>query len=430
MNELAIALNKTLSSTVVLDCLSDYGKRIYVPKGIIVQGAEAKKKADKRFNATVGIATSEPGQAMYLDSTRKSFSDSLDISEIYPYAPMGGVAALRDAWKSEMIKKNPDLASKRFSNPIVTSGLTTAITLASSLFLNPGDALVMPEMYWENYNLIFTERFEAKLVTFPNFNDKGGFNTKAMKKALDSIKEQKITILLNFPNNPTGYSPTRAEANAIVRILTDKAEEGHKVIVITDDAYFGLFYENSIFKQSLFAKLCDAHQNLLAIKTDGATKEELAWGFRTAFITYGSKGLTEVQLGALEQKTLGLVRSSLSSCSTPSQNIILKAMSDKHHDKEKKAALMILKDRYLTLKAELLKHSDSSDLSPLPFNSGYFMSFWTRCNAEDLRQKLLDELATGVICLDEHHIRLAYSSVRQEDLGVLIDNLYKAASLL
>ena len=48
---------------------------------------------------------------------------------------------------------------------------------------------------------------------------------------------------------------------------------------------FGLVYENGIFKESLFSKLADLHENVLAVKVDGATKEDYAWGFRVGFIT-------------------------------------------------------------------------------------------------------------------------------------------------
>ena len=49
--------------------------------------------------------------------------------------------------------------------------------------------------------------------------------------------------------------------------------------------------------------LAQAHQNILAIKIDGATKEEFVWGLRVGFITYGVKGGTKALYDALEQKT-------------------------------------------------------------------------------------------------------------------------------
>ncbi|HQJ05180.1 MAG TPA: hypothetical protein PLI57_02235, partial [Spirochaetota bacterium] len=60
MKETAIEMNKILKekSDIFYFMLSDFGKNIYMPKGIIVQSAEAKEKATK-YNATIGIAESK-----------------------------------------------------------------------------------------------------------------------------------------------------------------------------------------------------------------------------------------------------------------------------------------------------------------------------------------------------------------------------------
>jgi len=56
LNELAVELNDVLSSTAAEAFLSEAGKRMYFPKGIVAQSDEAKQKA-KLYNATVGLAT-------------------------------------------------------------------------------------------------------------------------------------------------------------------------------------------------------------------------------------------------------------------------------------------------------------------------------------------------------------------------------------
>ena len=55
MNELAVELNDVLNKCTIGECLSDYGKRMYFPKGIVAQSAAAKAKATNH-NATVGQA--------------------------------------------------------------------------------------------------------------------------------------------------------------------------------------------------------------------------------------------------------------------------------------------------------------------------------------------------------------------------------------
>ena len=426
MHELAVKLNETLKGTCAYDLLSDYGLRMYVPKGIIVQSAEAKQKATK-YNATIGVAL-ENGTAMYIPAMRAQFADTMKVGEIFPYAPMGGVPALRKIWKEDMYAKNPLLAGKSISLPVVTSGLTNSLSLVCSLFVENGGDVVLPDMYWENYNLILDEQRQANKILFPLFKG-DGFNTEGLDQALESADDC-VTVILNFPNNPTGYTPTEAESDQIVAVLKKHADAGKRITLITDDAYFGLFFDDEPCKQSLFAKVCDLSENILAVKCDAATKEEMVWGFRVAFVTYGSKGFTEEQYDALMQKTMGALRGSLSSCSLPAQNILLKAMADPNHAADKALGVKKIGERYFALRKALEKHAEEKYLTALPFNSGYFMLFWCACDAEDLRTTLMNEYQTGVIRCDDHHIRLAFSSVDVQNIEALIDTVYTAASKL
>ena len=426
MHELAVKLNETLKGTCAYDLLSDYGLRMYVPKGIIVQSAEAKQKAT-RYNATIGVAL-ENGTAMYIPAMKAQFAPTMKAGEIFPYAPMGGLPTLRKIWKEDMYAKNPLLAGKSISLPVVTSGLTNSLSLVCSLFVENGGDVVLPDMYWENYNLILDEQRQANKILFPLFKG-DGFNAEGLDQALESADDC-VTVILNFPNNPTGYTPTEAESDKIVAILKKHADAGKRITLITDDAYFGLFFDDEPCKQSLFAKVCDLSENILAVKCDAATKEEMVWGFRVAFVTYGSKGFTEEQYDALMQKTMGALRGSLSSCSLPAQNILLKAMADPNHAADKALGVKKIGERYFALRKALEKHAEEKYLTALPFNSGYFMLFWCACDAEDLRTTLMNEYQTGVIRCDDHHIRLAFSSVDVQNIEALIDTVYTAASKL
>ena len=138
----------------------------------------------------------------------------------------------------------------------------------------------------------------------------------------------------------------------------------------------------------------------------------------------------EEQLDALVQKTMGALRGTLSSCTMPGQNVLLKGMLDPSHEESRVEGVKKIGERYFALKKALEKHKDEKCLKALPFNSGYFMSFWCECNAEELRNLLLEKFQTGIIRSDEHHIRLAFSSVDLEKIEGLVDTVYKAASEL
>ena len=120
-----------------------------------------------------------------------------------------------------------------------------------------------------------------------------------------------------------------------------------KLVVLLDDAYFGLFYEDSI-KESLFGLLADSHQNILPVKIDGATKENYVWGLRVGFITYAT---TSDILDALEQKTKGIIRGTVSSGSHISQTILLESLQSEEFLQEKEEKFQIMQGRAVKNKA-------------------------------------------------------------------------------
>jgi aspartate/methionine/tyrosine aminotransferase len=424
MNALANELNSALAGSIADVLLSGLGRRLYFPKGIVAQSAEAKKGAT-RANATIGIAT-KAGTPLFLPTIR-SLVPGLDPDEIFPYAPTQGVEKLRELWKKEIIRKNPDLGDARFSLPLVVPGLTCGISTLADLFADKGDTLVLPDLHWDNYPLIFETRRETAVATFP-FYAGGGFNVEGMRETLSrASRAGKVILLLNFPNNPTGYSPTIDEAAAIVSALRDFASRGNRCLVITDDAYFGLYYEQKIYEQSLFARLCGLHENILAAKVDGSTKEDLTWGFRTGFITLGSKGLTEAHYEALTRKLMGALRSTISNSSMLAQNLILRSLEDPQRLAQKAEAAKLLRERYDRAKS-ILSRRKSTAIEPMPFNSGYFMSFrLLRGKAEDLRKALLTGSGVGTIAINDGCLRVALSSVDVEKLEELYDLIYSTA---
>jgi Aspartate/tyrosine/aromatic aminotransferase len=429
MNPLAQQLNETLEaeSPNVYDMLSALGKAIYFPKeGILSQSAEAKAKA-KKFNATIGIAI-ENGQPMHLKVIQDTLS-SYEPKDIYEYAPPAGKLELRSAWRAKMIKENPSLEGKKFSNPVVTNALTHGLSIVADLFADAGDAVIIPNKNWENYELTFNIRRGAEIVEYPLYNDEYRFNSAGLREALLSQKDKgKAIVILNFPNNPTGYSPGPQEGDEIVAAIRDAAEAGINVVAVTDDAYFGLFFEDSLH-ESLFGKLAGLHPRVLAVKVDGATKEEYVWGFRVGFITYANP--SDKVLAALEQKTMGIIRATISSGPHPSQTFVLHALQSAEFDEQKAEKYDIMKQRANKVKSLLDSGRYGDVWSYYPFNSGYFMCLKLKgVSAEEVRTRLLDEYGIGTIALGETDLRVAFSCIEEPDLEELFDTIYKAVTEL
>jgi aspartate/methionine/tyrosine aminotransferase len=427
MNPLAQQLNETLQREIpnVYAMLSNLGKNIYFPKeGILSQSAEAKSKATK-FNATIGIAT-EGGQPMHLKLIQDTLS-AYNPKDIYEYAPPAGKPELRTAWRAKMIKDNPSLESKSFGNPVVTNALTHGLSIIADLFADPDDAVIIPNKNWENYELTFGVRRGAAIVEYPLYNEDMQFNSEGLREALLAQKDKgKAIVLLNFPNNPTGYTPGPQEGDAIVAAILDAAEAGINVVAVTDDAYFGLFFEDSL-QESLFPKLAGLHERVLAVKVDGATKEEFVWGFRVGFITFASE--SAAALAALEQKTLGIIRATISSGPHPSQTFVLRALQSPEYETQKAEKFEIMKRRANRVKSLLDSGRYGDTLQYYPFNSGYFMCLkLAGVTAEAVRSHLLNEYGIGAIALGETDLRVAFSCIEEEHLEELFDIIYKAVT--
>jgi len=419
-NALAEALNQDLlaGAPQIFNMLSARGKAIYFPsKGILGQSAEAKSV---KINATIGTAFEEDGSPLTLECMEATVNLP---SDSFLYAPSFGNPKLREEWSKLLYVKNPGLKGKAFSNPVVTAALTHALSISGYLFLDPGESVIIPDLFWDNYELIFGEAFGAKLSLYNTFVN-GAYDVAAFSAALNAGSVGKKVVLLNFPNNPTGYTVTESEAKALTAEILKAAQAGNQVVVLLDDAYFGLVYEDGIAKESLFAGLVDLHPNVLAVKLDGPTKEDYVWGFRVGFMTMGFQGATAAHLKALENKTAGAVRGNISNAPNISQAILLKAYTAPEYALQKQQKFAILSGRVKKIREIIKLHPEyTQSFEVMPFNSGYFLCVKPiGVEPEALRKLLISEYSTGVIVLSGL-VRLAFSAVATDSLESLFVNI-------
>jgi len=313
---------------------------------------------------------------------------------------------------------------------VVTNAITHGLSVTAEMWLDEDDVVLLPDKIWGNYTLIFTVLHGVRIEHYPLFSSQGGFNLRAFE---DTLKRQagerkKLVAILNFPNNPTGYTPTEAEGKRISEIILKVAERGSNVVVILDDAYFGLFYDEHIMRESIFSSLAGAHSRVMAIKLDAATKEMYVWGLRVGFITYGTAftANAEEAYGALEKKTAGAVRGTISNSPHLSQSIVLGALDSEHYATEKEEKYQVMHKRVKKLREVLANEKYRDSWTVYPFNSGYFMCLRLKTvDAEQLRVHLLDNYGVGVISLGATDIRVAFSCVEEEDIQELFGLIHQ-----
>ena len=400
---------------------SKLGENIILPQDVLIQSKETAAVTGA-INATIGIATINK-KAMSLPSINKVLTE-LNNSEYLPYSPTPGLPKMRELWKEKILADNPSINKDFLSLPMVTTGITQGIDIAANLFSQKGDALLLPNLFWQNYAQIYTIKIGNTIYKYNQFDENNEFSIKNFKQTLYSIKEDKISLILNFPNNPTGYTPSDVELDSLVEVINIFAKENtdKQIIIVSDDAYFGLFFEENHKTPTLSAtyKLAE-NENCLIVKLDGITKEFYSWGLRVGFITYYTKN-DELRKILLE-KTQGYLRSTTSSPSNLSQQIAVRLLDNKQSLEEKEINDKIIKERYNELKQAISTEQLDQLVRVLPFNSGYFFTIKLPSNisAHEFRLKFLNEYKYGVYSMDDEHIRIAFSCLDKELIPELIN---------
>ncbi|MCD6184842.1 MAG: aminotransferase class I/II-fold pyridoxal phosphate-dependent enzyme, partial [Deltaproteobacteria bacterium] len=108
------------------------------------------------------------------------------------------------------------------------------------------------------------------------------------------------------------------------------------------------------------------------------------------------------------------------------QSIVLKSMRDKNYPVEKQEKFDILCKRAMRVKDVLASSKYQEAWDVYPFNSGYFMCIRLKsADAETVRIHILDKYGVGIISIGERNLRIAFSSLEEEDIEELFNTLLK-----
>lgn len=398
-------------------CLSPLGRRAFYPPDIPVQAAEAK---DARYDGTIGVFTDGRGRAVPLPSMAAAVRfEGDDRDRAFLYSPVAGLPELRRRWRQRQRAGRGDGVPS--SLPVVTDGLAHGLSLVADLFAGKGRRVAVSTPFWGNYREAFAMRTEAEMVTAPSYLE-GRFDPRALATALSGVPAGEPAIgLLNFPSNPGGYAPTADERRRLREALMEVARD-RPFVVVVDDAYAGLVYEQETPRESLFWDLAGIDEQLIPVKVDGATKELSFFGGRVGFLTFAVEPEGPVA-AALENKLSALLRSTVGSPVAMSQVILLQALRNGSVGAEIDAVRRLARERYEAVKPALEK-LDRRLLRPLPFNAGFFVLLELPAalglDAEQARRHLLERHDTGVVALGGRYLRLAVCSVAAEDLPEMV----------
>lgn len=118
---------------------------------------------------------------------------------------------------------------------LVTVGVSEAIDLALRALLDPGDEVIYHEPCYVSYpaTIIFTHGVPVVVETHPENEFR---LTREMIEA--KVTPRTKALMLNFPNNPTGATVSRADLEGIAALACER-----DLVVITDEIYAELSYD-------------------------------------------------------------------------------------------------------------------------------------------------------------------------------------------
>jgi len=191
---------------------------------------------------------------------------------------------------------------------MVCSGAKGALHMALDAIVEPGSAVLILAPYWVSYPALVTMADGTPIVLPPV--PENGFIHDA--RTIDAAAQQQRAkgILLNFPNNPSGAVPDRAQVQAIVDVC-----KARNLWIVSDEIYSTLLYDGATHVSP--ASLPGGRERTVVV--NGFTKSHTLTGWRTSFLA-GPRAVVEA-CGRIQSQVLG------NAC-TISQEAMLAACAD------------------------------------------------------------------------------------------------------
>ena len=205
---------------------------------------------------------------------RNAAAESIARGETF-YSHNLGLPELRAAIAAYLARLHPNTASALGPERIaLTSSGVSALSLAAQCLVNPGDRVVCVTPLWPNLVEI-PKILGADVHCVALDFDDGGWRLD-LDRLLAALTPDTRLCILNAPNNPTGWTLTRAEQRAILERC-----RRHGTWLLSDDAYERLVFGADAVAPSFF-DLADRDDRLISANT--FSKAWLMTGWRLGWL--------------------------------------------------------------------------------------------------------------------------------------------------
>ena len=187
------------------------------------------------------------------------------------YSPNAGLLELREIISSRY-KLQYNIEYNPTNEIMVTVGGMEGLYLTLLAILNRGDEVIIPAPYWINYVQMVCMCSGEPIITAPVSTNDLSISIENIRKA---ITPKTKAIILNTPSNPSGRIISDDSIQQIAQIAIE-----NDLIVITDEVYKTLLYDNAHFKSIV---TCDKMKERTVV-INSLSKEFCMTGWRLGYI--------------------------------------------------------------------------------------------------------------------------------------------------
>ncbi len=207
------------------------------------------------------------------DSVRQAAIDSLQKGETF-YSHNLGLPELRQAVSDYMSRLHGPIGVERLA---ITSGGVNALMLAAQALIDAGDEVVAVTPVWPNLTAqALVMGAQLTCVPLRPVNGQWQLDVPALKSA---ITDKTRLLIVNSPNNPTGWTLTQAEQ---AEILAHCRSTG--TWVLADEVYERLYFENDTANGCAPSFLDVAHAEDRLVVVHSFSKSFLMTGWRLGWL--------------------------------------------------------------------------------------------------------------------------------------------------
>jgi aspartate aminotransferase len=205
------------------------------------------------------------------------------------YTEVGGILPLRKAIADELGRvHNTTIAPDQV---LVSSGAKHSLYNLFHALLDPGDEVIIPAPYWVSYPDMVLLAGGKPVIVDTKAEDDFAVRPEAVAAA---VTPRTRAIVLNNPSNPTGGVYSKAQVEALAKVVLDK-----NLLVISDDIYRSLVYGGAEY-----VSIAALSPELAArtILVDGVSKTYAMTGWRIGY-TAGPVGIIKAMAKIQGQST-------------------------------------------------------------------------------------------------------------------------------